>query len=85
MSKAGLRPRICAVIVTYGQRKKYLEQVVNCLLTSSYPVSEMVIVDNDAFPATKRYLDDLSRKRPFIEIVSNGWNPGSAGGFRRGI
>lgn len=85
MSKAGLRPRICAVIVTYGQRKKYLEQVVNCLLTSSYPVSEMVIVDNDASPATKRYLDDLSRKRPFIEIVSNGRNLGSAGGFRRGI
>lgn len=85
MNKAGPSSKVCAAIVTYGQRKKYLEQVVSCLLTSSYPISEMVIVDNDASPATKRYLDDLSRKHPFIEIVSNSQNLGSAGGFRRGI
>ena len=77
--------KVAAVVVTYN-RKKLLMECLNAILRQSYPVSDIVIIDNASTDGTEVELKingffDDSRIHYFL--LEN--NIGGAGGFYEGI
>lgn len=69
--------KVCVVTVTYGDRRRFLEQVVRRVLSFEEIIS-VVIVDNASDPPTSA-IDDK------VILLRNLENTGSAGGYNRGI
>lgn len=73
-----------AVTVTYGDRFRLVEQVVDAALANG--VAKVVVVDNGASNPSKRSLRALEEARPqLLVIVEMPGNLGSAAGFKAGI
>lgn len=70
--------KVCVVVVTYN-RLSLLQRLIALLETQTYPVSNIVIVDNGSTDGTKEWLNTLSY------TVVHQQNVGSAGGFYSGI
>jgi len=77
--------KVSIVIVTYGQRLQYLNQVIQKLLMQTYSVFEIIIVDNNSSDMTKQYLRDLTKSYKQIKIINLMENTGSAYGFKAGL
>jgi GT2 family glycosyltransferase len=69
--------RVCVVTVTYGDRKRFLIQVINRVLSFT-PVANVVVVDNASV-----YPIETSDKK--VIVLNNEENEGSAGGYHQGI
>ena len=76
--------KICALIVTYGDRFAYLSQVINALL--KHENVQIVIVDNNSTSESKNKLLSLKQKyEERIKILYMKKNIGASGGFKIGI
>ena len=79
---------IYAVVVTY-KRKNLLEQVLNGLLCQTYPLSKIIVVDNNSLDGTedivtKIQLDNVGSACE-IDYHNTFSNLGGAGGFEFGF
>lgn len=79
---------VYAVIVTY-KRKQLLEQVINGLLSQTYSLSKIIIVDNNSQDGTQELIDKIKVERENwnceIEYHNTMANLGGAGGFEYGF
>ena len=87
MSSSALDDKVVfAIVVTY-RRKDYLEQVLKAVLSQSYTVSKVIVVDNDSQDGTEEvvshYIKDI--KHVDVQYVNTGENLGGAGGFEYGV
>ncbi len=69
--------KVCIVIVTYGDRLKFLVQVVERVLSFNQ-VTKVVVVNNASISA-------LNFTDPRVLLLNNSVNEGSAGGYHKGI
>lgn len=80
--KPKIENKICAVTVTYGNRWKYLEQVVRRLLSFGQ-MGNVVVVNNGSEYNIEEALKQIGDNR--ILLVNHAANEGSAGGYYSGI
>jgi len=74
---------IFAVIVTYGDRFQYLEQVIGSLIKER--IDRIVIVSNGLTKNTLKQIKELQTLLKCIDIVALKKNTGSANGYAVGI
>lgn len=77
--------KICIIILTYGNRKFLLEQVVDSILRQTYPFSKIIIVDNAAEKKTGEFINNIAQANSKISIIHLCENTGSAGGYKVGL
>jgi len=76
--------KVCVVTVTYGNRFKYLKQVVKASLEEG--VCKVIIVDNGSEEESKNQLKQLEKElKDKLKVIYLPENTGSAGGFKRGL
>ena len=69
--------KVCIVIVTYGDRLRFLAQVVERALSFNQVV-QVVVVNNAS-------ISPLNFTDPKVLLLDNSENEGSAGGYHKGI
>ncbi|QRF24371.1 glycosyltransferase [Alicyclobacillus sp. TC] len=79
----GKNERIAAVVVSYN-RKELLIKCIDALLSQSYQLNKIIIVDNASNNDVVDYLR-IIRKNDIFKIIFNKKNIGGAGGFKVGI
>lgn len=72
-----------ALIVTYANRYKFVEQVVEALIREG--ISTIILVDNASSDESKRYYKNLTDVNSKIKLIQHSQNLGSAGGFHSGL
>lgn len=77
-------PTCCAVVVTYN-RKLLLEKCLQALLSQSYPVTEIIIIDNASTDGTGEHLDQCGLSLAPVRYLKQTVNSGGAGGFHLGV
>ena len=70
------------VIVTYN-RIELLKECIKRVLSQSYPVTNVIVVNNNSNDGTKEYLDSLRDKRVIVNHEKT--NLGGAGGFHKAL
>jgi GT2 family glycosyltransferase len=75
--------KFAVVIVTYN-RLSLLNECVERVLSQSYPVEKIVVVNNNSSDGTKEYLDKFISDSRF-HIYNSETNNGGAWGFYKGI
>lgn len=75
--------KFAVVIVTYN-RLRLLNECVERVLSQSYPVENIVVVNNNSSDGTKEYLDKFISDSRF-HIYNSEINNGGAWGFYKGI
>lgn len=76
---------ICCVVVTYN-RKKLLLECVNALLSQTYKLSNIIIIDNNSNDGTEEFLKENNIfEKDTITYSKLDENIGGAGGFHEGI
>ncbi|PTM97172.1 glycosyltransferase family 2 protein [Mycoplana dimorpha] len=77
---------VIAVIVTYN-RIHSLKKTVQAVLKQSFPIREVIFVDNKSTDETPIYLRELAQRGATypIRVVSMERNEGGAGGFASGV
>ncbi len=76
-------PKVTAVTIMYGDRWKYLSQVVIAVMRDPH-ITKFVIVDNGA--AIKGQIKEgVAQYGDRVVVIETGKNLGSAGGFAKGI
>ncbi|SFC98309.1 glycosyltransferase family 2 protein [Butyrivibrio sp. YAB3001] len=76
---------VCAVVVTYN-RKDLLLQCIDAILSQTYPVKKIILVDNASTDGTGELLRQkgyLEKENIIYSLLSS--NTGGAGGFHEGI
>ncbi|APK39654.1 glycosyltransferase [Escherichia coli] len=78
--------KVIAVVVTF-KRKSLLEDVIKGLAEQSYPLSEIIIIDNHSCDGTDILVDNLRKvyATSKISYYDTGDNLGGAGGFAYGF
>lgn len=79
---AKIEYKVCVVTVTYGDRWKFLEQVLKRVL-SFESVSNVVIVNNASSYSVSDSLESLGDER--LILIDKTENLGSAGGYKEGL
>ena len=77
-----MKVKVCAIIVTRN-RLKSLQRTVGSLMQQTYPISYLIIVDNDSADGTKEFLMNLKLPITLKTIFQS--NLGGAGGFNAGL
>ena len=73
-----------AIIVTYGDRFRLLEEVIHSCLKEN--VSKIIVIDNDSHKKSKIKLQEFSKlNKDKIKIIWNDSNLGSAKAFKQGL
>jgi len=75
--------KICSVIVTYGNRFKFLKQVIDSCLKNN--ITKIIVVDNNCTEKSRKELISLENKIKGLKVIHLSKNIGSAGGFKTGI
>jgi GT2 family glycosyltransferase len=70
------------IVVTYN-RLSLLKECIQAVLSQTFPVTKLIIVNNASTDETKRYLESL--QDPIFEIINLSKNIGGSGGFNIGI
>ena len=73
---------ICVLIVTYGNRWQFLEQVLKRVVTLEN-VTDIVVIDNASVYSVAENCNNL--QDPRIKVITNAENLGSAGGYKAGL
>lgn len=76
--------KICSVIVTYN-RKKLLEECINSLLSQTYKLDKILIIDNNSSDGTEAFIKKNYLNVSVIEYHKLNENIGGAGGFSYGV
>jgi GT2 family glycosyltransferase len=72
-----------ALIVTYANRYKFVEQVIDALIREG--LTSIILVDNDSAEESKSYFKNLIDNNSKIKLIQHSENLGSAGGFHSGL
>lgn len=72
--------KVFAGVVTYN-RKELLRQNLCAVLAQTFPIEEILVVDNNSTDGTYEYIEDLINEHA-IRYVKLSENLGGAGGFR---
>ena len=75
--------KICAVIVTYGDRFHFLKQVIKACFKEG--VNKIIVIDNASEEKSKKQLKEYERKESRLKVIYLDENTGSAGGYKRGL
>ncbi len=76
--------KVCVVTVTYGNRFKFLKQVIEASLKED--VCKIIAVDNGSEKESKEKLKELEKKlKNKLKVIYLPQNEGSAGGFKKGL
>jgi GT2 family glycosyltransferase len=78
-----MKIRVNAVVVTYN-RRLLLEECIVSLLSQSYPICRIIIINNNSTDSTNDFLDTLNSDKRF-KIINLSQNVGGAGGFNIGL
>lgn len=76
-----MNKRVCVVTVTYGDRRKYLSQVLDSCLKNEL-IDKIIVIDN-ASACNKEFFENFNS--PKIKWIRMNKNTGSAGGYHAGI
>ncbi|EKS9205144.1 glycosyltransferase [Enterobacter cloacae] len=78
--------KVIALIVTY-KRKEFLSKVIKGLHNQSYPINEIVIVDNNSQDGTDLLVQEMQKEyaNAALTYFNTGANLGGAGGFAFGF
>ena len=74
---------IAAVVVTYN-RVALLKKCLDGLLSQTYPLKKIFVVDNASTDSTNEFLNTVCFKIP-VEVIRLSNNQGGAGGFYEGL
>lgn len=75
---------VCAVLVTYN-RLQLLKESIQAILEQTYPVKEVLVINNNSTDGTADYLARLAESQDKVSIISTDVNVGGAGGFSLGM
>ncbi|MBQ6489437.1 MAG: glycosyltransferase family 2 protein [Solobacterium sp.] len=76
---------IRAVVVTYN-RKELLQECLEAILSQSYPVREVIVINNHSTDGTEKlFLEEGPFYSDQIKLITTEKNLGGAGGFSFGI
>lgn len=76
--------KICAVVVTYGNRFFLLNQVIDSLVYNA--VSRIIVVDNNSYEESREQLREREKElQGLLTIIRLHENTGSAGGYKTGL
>ena len=76
--------RVCAVIVTYGNRFHLLEQVMDACYKEG--VDKIIVIDNASEKNSRSQLKKYEeRNKDKLKVIYLDENTGSAGGYKRGL
>ena len=76
--------KVCALIVTYGDRFHLLEQVINACYEEG--IDKVIVVDNASIESSKKQLKEYEKdNKDRLQIIYLNENTGSAGGYKRGL
>ncbi len=76
--------KICAVIVTYGDRFHLLEQVMDACYKEG--VDKVIVVDNASIESSRDKLKKYeSKNQDRLKVIYLDENTGSVGGYKRGL
>jgi GT2 family glycosyltransferase len=76
--------KVCAVIVTYGERFHLLKQVMDACYKEG--VSKIIVVDNNSSKNSKIELKKYENEhKDRLKVIYLNENTGSAGGYKRGL
>jgi len=78
-----IKDNIYVVSVTYGNRFRFLKQVIEGALKEG--VCKVIVVDNNSVKESRDKLVELERNNPKIKVIYLPENTGSAGGYKRGL
>lgn len=80
------KPEIIAVVVTYN-RESLLRKTIDCLFSQTYPLSNVIVVDNGSTDSTAAFLEEKTKAAETAGrlTVIRQQNVGGAGGFRTGM
>lgn len=76
--------KVCAVVVTYN-RQDLLKECLNAILSQTYPVTKVLLVDNASTDGTHEMIDALYLSDSRMEYHALPKNIGGAGGFSAGM
>lgn len=76
--------RIAAIVVTYN-RKALLEECINAILSQTYELENILVINNASTDETSEYLSEVSRVCKRVNYITLEENVGGAGGFAYGI
>ena len=75
--------KVCAVIVTYGDRFYLLKEVMDACYKEG--VDKIIVIDNDSEDNSKKQLKEYEKKESRLKVIYLDKNTGSAGGYKRGL
>jgi GT2 family glycosyltransferase len=76
--------KVCAVIVTYGERFHLLKQVIDACFREG--VDKVIVVDNASVENSRKQLKEYeSKNKDKLKVIYLDENTGSAGGYKRGL
>jgi GT2 family glycosyltransferase len=76
--------KVCAVIVTYGDRFHLLKQVIDACFREG--VDKVIVVDNASVENSKNQLKEFEKQhKNNLKVIYLDENTGSAGGYKRGL
>lgn len=78
------KEKVTVITVTYN-RTKTLQKCVEALLKQTYPVDEIIIVDNNSCEEEKRRIEAIAEQHDCIRLIYLKENRGGAGGFEAGM
>jgi GT2 family glycosyltransferase len=79
------KEKIAAVVVTYN-RKELLKECLNALLSQTYPLDSIILIDNASTDGTSEFLKENGYlDNPKIDYIRLPENTGSSGGFYEGV
>lgn len=76
--------KICSITVTYN-RKELLKKNIGLLLSQTYPLDCIYIIDNCSTDGTYEYMKDIIDTNPQIKYIRLDENLGGSAGFYKGI
>ena len=76
--------KVIAVVVTYNRIALLKESLVS-ILNQTWPIMEIIVVDNASKDETEQFLYELSAKDPIFKYYRLKENTGGAGGFNFGL
>ncbi len=75
--------KVCAVIVTYGDRFHLLVQVMDACFIEC--VDKIIVIDNGSVNNSKNQLREYEKNNNNLKVVYLDTNYGSAGGYKKGL
>lgn len=76
--------KVCAVIVTYGNRFKFLKQVIDACFKEG--IDKVIVIDNASVENSRKQLREYEKKnKDRLKVIYLDENTGSARGYKRGL